>query len=396
LARLDLESAAGAAAEVLPASSSLEEIGLLLDAFLTRKGGPDKLATALAAVELPADSAKLALRHMYSVGRSDASLSDVLGKAAGIGGEVKPPSPEEMRQLVAEVAAQGNAERGEQVFRRSDLSCLKCHAVSKAGGSIGPELSAVGSISPVDYLVNSIVDPNLAINEQFVTRVIITADGETFTGIVVDRDDVRVNLKDAAGKVVTIPVADIDDEAEGKSLMPQGLMKFLTHQELIDLVRFLSELGKPGPYAIRKTPTIQRWRILKQPPAAVVGESPDPAALKRHVFTAPADAWTTAYGKVGGDLPIGELTSPAMVFFLQGEIDVIRPGEIAFYTTPQRGVSCWIDGEPLPLSGITNLPRGRHFVTLRVPADREADQAVRMEVRKPANSKVQFDVVGGP
>ena len=92
------------------------------------------------------------------------------------------------------------------------------------------------------------------------TRVIVTDDGETHTGIIVDRDEVRVNLRDAAGKVVTIPTADIEEEAEGKSLMPQGLTKFLTRQELVDVVRFLSELGKPGPYAIRKTPTIQRWR----------------------------------------------------------------------------------------------------------------------------------------
>ena len=77
----------------------------------------------------PADAAKLALRHMYSVGRSDQALSDVLSKAAGIALDAPPPSPEEVAKIAAEVAAKGDAARGEKIFRRADLSCLKCHAV---------------------------------------------------------------------------------------------------------------------------------------------------------------------------------------------------------------------------------------------------------------------------
>jgi putative heme-binding domain-containing protein len=397
LARLDLAAAAHGAAGALPDVASIDEIAPLLDAFLTRKGGPDVLAAALRDKPLPADAAKLALRHMYSVGRSDAALSDVLGKAAGIGGDVKPPSPEELKQLVAEVAAKGDAARGEEVFRRADLSCLKCHTVSKAGGSVGPELSAVGSISPVDYLVNSIVDPNLAIKEQFVTRVIVTADGETFTGIVVDRDEVRVNLKDAAGKVVAIPTADIDEEAEGKSLMPQGLTKFLTHQELIDLVRFLSELGKPGPYAIRKTPTVQRWRLLKPTPAAIADDVPNAARLKQFALSAPAEAWVPVYGKVGGDLPLADLVRPGEAVYLQAQLDVVRQGEISFYTTPHEGVTVWLDGAPVAVGATISISDGRHTITVRVAREpTESHQSLRMEFRKSEGSRAQFEVVGGP
>ena len=171
-----------------------------------------------------------------------------------------PPTPAEVAKLVAEVNSHGNAARGELIFRRGDLSCVKCHSISRAGGQVGPDLSAVGSISPVDYVVNSILNPNLAIKEAYVTRIVVTTSGETFTGIQVDRDSVRLVLRDAAGKLVTIPTADIDEEAEGKSLMPQGITKFLTHDELLDLVKFVSELGRPGPYEIPKVPAIHRWR----------------------------------------------------------------------------------------------------------------------------------------
>ena len=38
----------------------------------------------------------------------------------------------------------------------------------------------------------------------------------------------------------------IDTETNGKSLMPEGITRFLTHGEQLDLIRFVSELGKPG------------------------------------------------------------------------------------------------------------------------------------------------------
>src|SRR3954452_7686459 len=185
----------------------------------------------------------------------------------------------------------GDAGRGEKIFRRADLSCMKCHAVAQAGGSVGPDLSPVGSISPIDYVVNSILNPNLAVKEQYVTRRVLTADGQIITGIQIDRDDQKLRLRDATGKLVVIPIADIDDEAEGKSLMPQGLTKFLTEQEFLDLAKFVSELGKPGPYAIRKTPTIQRWRVLKNPAPELTQETPNVELFREQVLDTSADDW---------------------------------------------------------------------------------------------------------
>ena len=120
----------------------------------------------------------------------------------------------------------------------------------------------------MDYVLTSILQPDLSIKESFLTRNFITTDGMIHQGIVVDRDDNRVIVKDATGQRITIATADIEEETEGRSLMPKGLAVFLTHAELLDLARFLGELGKPGPYAVRSQPTIQRWRVLKEVPAA--------------------------------------------------------------------------------------------------------------------------------
>ena len=72
----------------------------------------------------------------------------------------------------------------------------------------------------------------------------LTDDGQVVTGIQVSRSDEELVLRDAIGKEVKIPTADIDEESGGTSLMPAGLIDGLSREELADLVRYLSELGR--------------------------------------------------------------------------------------------------------------------------------------------------------
>jgi putative heme-binding domain-containing protein len=259
-------------------------------------------------------------------------------------------------------------------------------------------LSPVGSISPVDYVVNSILNPNLAIKEQFVTRRVLTAEGEVLTGILIDRDEQRLRLRDAAGKVVTVPIDNIEQEGEGKSLMPQGLTKFLTELEFLDLAKFISELGKPGPYAIRKTASVQRWRVLKNPGQELTAEVPNVEVLREQVLDISNDEWTTAYGTVGGALPLAELTPqrPA-VLYLQGEIDVNQAGAVAIDVECSGPVKVWLDAEPF--EGVKRIERelsiGRHTLTFRVVVGAGENPELRVELTKPGESGAQFVVVNG-
>jgi putative heme-binding domain-containing protein len=398
LARIDASAAADAAADVLLTAKEHDDVAPMLDSLLGRRDGAELLAAALAKQPPPADAAKLALRQIYSVGRSDQALSDVLSKAAGIALDAPPPSQDEVLKIAAVVAAKGDAARGEKIFRRADLSCMKCHSVAQAGGTVGPDLSPVGSISPVDYVVNSILNPNLAIKEQYVTRRVLTVDGEVFTGIQVDRDDQVLRLRDATGKVVEIPVDNIDQEGEGASLMPQGLTKFLTEQEFFDLAKFVSQLGKPGPYAIRKTPSIQRWRVLKEPPAELIADVPNVEILREHVLDTPPDAWLTAYGTVGGTLPLAEVaTTRPSVVYLRGEFEVVQAGTVSIEIASTEPIYAWLDAEPF--EGVQRIERevagGRHRLTLRVEVSDRTDPELMVELTKPDGSAAQFVVVNG-
>ncbi len=399
LVKVDPKNAPSVAAGALSEAAPRDDVGLVMQAFLNQKGGAERLAEALPRRPLNAETAKVCLRYMYGVGRSDPALSDLLSKAALISADMKPPTPAEVQQIVADVAARGDAQRGEQVFRRADLSCFKCHALNKAGGNVGPELTTIGSISPADYIAHSILDPNLAIKEQYVTRIVATSNGEVFTGVVIDRNETRLNLRDAAGKAITIPIADIDEEAEGKSLMPQGLTKFLTRDELIDLVKFISELGRPGAYSLRSTPAIQRWRVLKPVPAALQSSTLSPSDFEQLVLRAKPGQWTTVYGQVNGELPLAELnpTESEGALLLQGEIQVTQPGSIVLDIQAPAETSVWLERQSLAneKSVTVDLPVGRHRLTLRVMQDASSSARVKVEARKAAGSLVQFELVGG-
>jgi putative heme-binding domain-containing protein len=405
LTRLDVDAAAGRAAAVLRDAdagkgATQDDLEPLLAAFLNRRGGADKLAAALGQNPVPADAAKLALRAVYALGHSEAPLVAALTKAAGIDAEVKPLDKAAIDRLIADVAAQGDPVRGERLFRRADLNCTKCHAVSGAGGGVGPDLSALGSSSPVDYIIHSIMLPDQAIKEEFLTLTVQTADGQVFQGIVADKDDKRVVLKEATGELRTIPTADIEDTKEGGSLMPKGLVNFVTRAEFVDLVRFLSELGKPGPFAVRSTPTVQRWRWLKPVPDALARSVPDPSTFRALVLGADAARWLPAYARTAGDLPLGELTPEAgKVLYLQGEVEVSHGGTVLVKLNSASGVTAWVDDQPAPAfsgSGFTTeLSAGRHKLTFLADTAARGDVPLRVEVLKPAGSSAAYDVVGG-
>ncbi len=399
LVGIDLAAAAIRGAVVLKDATAQDDPAEMLDAFFNRKDGPDRLAAEIKQHKPSVDVAKMSLRYMYSVGRSDPALSAALSEAAGIAADVPPPTQQEVAELVNEVIAKGNAARGEKIFRRPDVSCMRCHSVSRAGGQVGPDLSAVGGSSPVDYVVNSILNPNLAVKEQYVTKIFALESGNVLTGVVIDRDDTRVRIRDVQGKTITVPTADIEEEVEGKSLMPQGLTKFMTRGEVLDLAKFISELGKPGEYEIRKTPSIQRWRVLKKPAKELTAEVPHLEHIRQFVLGSQPDEWTSAYGKVAGALPLEELRpgKNPTVLILQGEVQANEAGKLALKISSTETFQAWIDAEAFESKTDIEVmfEPGRHTITLRVEvSDRESPE-LKVELTKPEGSTVQFEVVGG-
>jgi putative heme-binding domain-containing protein len=388
LARLNLDAAAAAAARALATSAETDDPGALVQSFLVRKDGSDRLAAALGKEKVSADAAKRILRAMYLAGRNDKALGDVASRFAGLDAAPRPPTAQEIVTLGAEAMAKGDAARGERVFRRADLGCIKCHAIGKAGGNIGPDLGPVGGAAPLDYIVQSILDPNASIKEEYLTKVISTVSGQVVTGIVVERSKNQVVLKDATGKLVRIPAADIDDEANGKSLMPEGVTRILTRPELLDLIRFVSELGKPGAYHARAANTVGRWKKLRDVPPALADGVPNLDVIRDTVLRAGPEAWDTLYATVNGTLPMDDVQKSG-VAYLQADVQIVQAGPVEVRVD---GGMFWVDDQAFEnkTSGMVTLTPGRHRITVRVAG---GVSSLRCELRKPADSRAHFEIV---
>ena len=63
------------------------------------------------------------------------------------------------------------------------------------------------------------------------------------SGLAVERTKDRVVFKDAQGKTIEVPSAEIDRLApQSRSLMPDLLVRDLTAQQVADLLEFLASL----------------------------------------------------------------------------------------------------------------------------------------------------------
>jgi len=396
LVRIDAKAAAPKAVAALRDGDSKTMPSALLQAFLDQNNATQILAAEMQQGQaVPKDVAKLGLRYIYSVGRSDAELVSALNKAAGISDTVKPLSPAELKSLVAKVDSLGDASRGEAIFRRKDLSCMKCHAVSGAGGNIGPDLSAVGGSSPLEYIVTSIMFPDAAIKEAFTTHVLITEEGAIYQGIVVEENEQRTILRDANGVEHTVLEDDIDERDKGRSLMPQGLVNFLTDGEFRDLAKFIGELGKPGKFAVRTAQTVQRWRRLKEVPAALKTGELTAATLEKHAPIKPESAWAPVYGKVAGELPLDEFSTSADVVLLRADLEVTTGGEIKFAVDDPAGVTIWGNGGAIAPGDTVKLAPGTRPFIFRINRAGRKTAGIRVVASEVEGSGVEFKAMGG-
>src|SRR5437588_12710958 len=128
-----------------------------------------------------------------------------------------------------------------------------------------------------------------------------TKDGKVQTGIKVREANGELVLRNAEDQEIAIPKNTIDEQTNGGSLMPEGLADPLTRTELVDLVRFLSELGKVGPYSVSKARLVRRWQALDATKEA------HQLLQRTRVGSAagndPSLSWLAVYSQVSGLLP---------------------------------------------------------------------------------------------
>jgi putative heme-binding domain-containing protein len=399
-ASLDLGGAANFAARYLEHAKPEPEVADLVAAVVGRKGGPAAFAKALKGSRFDSpDVARIALRAVRASGQPADDLAAALTAAGDLAAARKPPTPDEVKAMVADVA-KADAARGELIYRRKELQCLACHAIGGAGGQVGPDMTSIGASAQPDYLVESLLIPNKAVKEGYHAMRVVTNDDRVTLGIKVREANGLLVLRTPEDKEVTIPVKDILERGEAKSIMPEGMTDTLTKQEFADLVRFLTELGKIGPYAPNKARLVRRWEVIEPSNANL-------NAFRRTRVSAAAEAdnafaWSPAYSLVSGDLPLASLpkfsvwANTAEQTVLRFNLDVTTAGAAKLKINSVAGLSLYVGANPVEPKAETILDLKAGVQTLTLIIDRsKRTEDVRVELDDVPNSPARVSVIGG-
>jgi len=140
-----------------------------------------------------------------------------------------------------ESAFSGNPAQGRALVEGKG-GCLGCHRIRGNGSRLGPELTDIGAQRRSIEIERSILDPDAEIAPQNRFVRVVTKNGATITGRLLNLDTYTIQLLSADERLLSFTKSDLREYAlVKKSPMPSYRGK-LTAQELADVVAYLASL----------------------------------------------------------------------------------------------------------------------------------------------------------
>lgn len=378
LAGIDADAATDTVFAVLEAASSEAEKLDLWRKLLGVKGFGKLLAGKLGQQELSVELVNSGMKALRDGGRNEPELLAVLTPMAAA--DTFEYTPDYAARLVA-MAAMGDPDRGEAIYRRSQLACITCHAIGGVGGQVGPDMTSLGASAPVDYIVESLFDPNAKIKEGFHSVIVATEDDQIITGVEISGSAQELVIRDANNKLVRIPTSEVIGKRMGPSLMPTGVIDRLPQQEQVDLISFLSQLGKPGKFDASQGGVARLFEIFAG--THRIEQQGTDQIIQGEI----SDGWKPLLAKVNGDVPkdvLVEMTKQPINISLvhiyaRTKIEVVEE-RMAKFVAPNNS-AVWIDGKAVEGSEGSfscKLAVGKHQVLVRLDA-RDLPSNFRLE-----------------
>jgi putative heme-binding domain-containing protein len=149
-----------------------------------------------------------------------------------------------MASTAAAVAAlpPGDMARGKTVFEGKG-ACGTCHRVADRGSRAGPDLSQIGTQRRVVEIHRSILEPDAEIIPANRFFRIVTKDGATFTGRLLNQDTFTMQILDAKDeKLKSFSKSSVREYGFASTSSMPSYKDKLSTQELSDLISYLTSL----------------------------------------------------------------------------------------------------------------------------------------------------------
>jgi putative heme-binding domain-containing protein len=140
----------------------------------------------------------------------------------------------------------GDAVIGRKLFfEKPEANCGKCHKVGGQGGDTGPALDGFGSRQTREYILESLLLPNLRIPEGYDTVIVLLKNGTGTSGLLKNENESELMIHTPEDGLVKINKSDVQVRQKGASPMPEGLDQLLTRDDLRHLIEFVAGLKNP-------------------------------------------------------------------------------------------------------------------------------------------------------
>jgi putative membrane-bound dehydrogenase-like protein len=179
------------------------------------------------------------LRHFASDDKECARLLAEVMK----GGLLVALTPHDVARIGAELKTKAKSARGRALYLNNKaLACMSCHRLEGIGGNVGPDLTRIWETHSLEKVMEAMLDPSKEIKEGYQSYSAVTKDGKVHLGLKIAHTVDELTLKDALGKEIKIPAANLDELIPAKkSLMPDDVVRHLGYTEFLDLVAFLRD-----------------------------------------------------------------------------------------------------------------------------------------------------------
>ena len=130
----------------------------------------------------------------------------------------------------------GNSQAGRELFKKN---CATCHQIGDLGMQVGPDIADSRTRTP-QALLTDILDPNRAIDGQYLAYSVVLTDGTVQTGLLTSQTGGSVTLTQPEGKTLTLSRDEIQlMHSDGTSLMPVGIERTISPEQMADLISFI-------------------------------------------------------------------------------------------------------------------------------------------------------------
>ncbi|HEV7280946.1 MAG TPA: PVC-type heme-binding CxxCH protein [Pirellulaceae bacterium] len=173
-------------------------------------------------------------RYASLIAAWEAAHPDLIAAAMSAADDV----PAWLERLPEIEGLEGDAEKGKVVFETRQ--CARCHA---SASKVGPDLKGAAQRFNAKDLLVAIVDPSREVSPTYQTTRLLTRSGKSYVGMVVYESPEGTLLQTDAETTIRIAGEELAAfDKVRQSLMPTGLLRDVSSQEVADLLAYLGTL----------------------------------------------------------------------------------------------------------------------------------------------------------